>query len=271
MSVKDFMSENGPTILSVASCAGVIGTGFAAMELGRELEKKKHDGSSKKRLIFKTCCTVGSGLLTIGGILLSNKFSKDKLEMTRKELAETTAALSGVVKLFHDYRKRIDPEKDKEIMEEFALKECHDSENVELKYEYDYCGNVLQIWKDQYICKLSKGRYTCYVASEADILAASNYVINKFCNEGIADFGMFYDCLRLRGVDIPEFPGEHDITWEQTNERWDYYGRGGLDFSYTRELTKEEKPTNYLYFDDDDDEIRNFDSKLSNWADSIAR
>lgn len=271
MNTKGFLSENMPTILSITASAGVVGTGFAAMELGKELEKRTKQERKKKPLIFKACCTAGSALLTIGCILVSNKISKDRLELTKKELAETTAALGGVVKLLHDYRKHEEPERDKEIMDDLALKGCYKSPDEATEYEYDYNGNVLHFWKDQHIKDLSKGKYTCFKASEADVLAASNYVINTFCSDGVASYGMFYECLRERGVDIPEFPGEHDIIWEATNERWDYYGRGGLDFNYSVETDENGKEMNLIFFDDDDEMIKSFNSKLDSWRGSLAR
>lgn len=270
MNIKEFLSENMPTILAVTASAGVIGTGYAAVELGREIERSKEQGSrNKKSLIKKAAITIGAGALTIGGILFSNKLSNDKLKVTKEQLAGTTAALGTVTKLFHEYRKHEDPEKDKEIMGDIAVKGCYESPEEVSEYEYDLNGNKLQLWTDPYISLLSDGEYTMYKASEADILAASNYVINTFCNDGIADFGMFYECLRERGVDIPEFKGEHGIIWEATSERWDYYGRGGLDFSYFTKTIANGSEVNVVCFDDDDEAIFTLDSKLEMWAESL--
>lgn len=268
MNVKDFLSENMPTILAVTASAGVVGTGYAAVELGREIERQK-ENKDKKPLIKKAAITGGSGLLTIAGILFSNKLSNDKLKVTKEQLAGTTAALGTVTKLFHEYRKHEDPEKDKEIMGDIAVKGCYESPEEVSEYDYDLNGNKLQLWTDPYISLLSDGRYTMYKASEADILAGSNYVINHFCNDGIVDLGMFYECLRERGVDIPEFKGEHGIIWEATCERWDYYGRGGLDFSYFTKTIGNGSEVNVVCFDDDDESILTLDSKLEMWAESL--
>ena len=268
MNVKEFLSENMPTILAVTASAGVIGTGYAAVELGREIERQK-EKENKKSLIKKAAITIGAGALTIGGILFSNKLSNDKLKVTKEQLATTTAALGTVTKLFHEYRKHEDPEKDKEIMGDIAVKGCYESPEEVSEYEYDLNGNRLQLWTDPYISLLSDGEYTLYKASEADVLAASNYVINRFCNDGIASFGMFYDCLRERGVDIPEFKGADGIIWEDTNERWDYYGRGGLDFSYFTKTIANGSEVNVVSFDDDDESILKFDSKLEMWVESL--
>lgn len=268
MNIKEFLSENMPTILAVTASAGVVGTGYAAVELGREIERQK-EKENKKSLIKKAVIAGGSGLLTMVGILLSNKLNNDKLKVTKEQLAGTTAALGTVTKLFHEYRKHEDPEKDKEIMGDIAVKGCYESPKEVSEYEYDLNGNKLQLWTDPYISLLSDGEYTMYKASEADILAASNYVINTFCNDGIADFGMFYECLRERGVDIPEFKGEHGIIWEATSERWDYYGRGGLDFSYFTKTIANGSEVNVVCFDDDDEAIFTLDSKLEMWAESL--
>jgi len=270
MNVKEFLSENMPTILSITASAGVVGTGYAAVEFGREIERQK-ETKNKKSLVKKGLITAGSGLLTITGILLSNKLSNDKLKMTKEQLATTTAALGTVTKLFHKYRKHVDPEKDKEIMSDIAVENCSKSSMDISDCEYDLCGNKLQIWTDPYISLLSDGKITCYKASEADVMCAANYVINHFCNNGIACFGMFYESLRARGVDIPELKGAYGITWEYTDERWNYYGRGGLNFEYSVKPLPDGTEINVVLFDDDDDEILAFDSKLEMWAESLTK
>lgn len=270
MSFKDFLSENLPTIVSISACAGVIGTGYLALETGREMERMKNEDKKKKKsFILKAGATIGTGVLTVAGIILADKLNKDKIAFTKKELAETTAALGAVTKVFNEYRKREEPERDKEIMNDIALKNCDQTEEIS-EYEYDLNGNVLQLWTDPYINALSGGQYTCYKASEADILAAAIYVVNTFCDEGYTTLGQFYKCLRDRGIDLPEFKGEHGVSFEANDERFDYYGRGGLDFNYTLSSLENGTPVNILFFDDSDEEIAMFNEKLERFAESLS-
>ena len=260
MSIKDFMSDNLPTFLSIGACAGVIGTGYLAMETGREIERKSEKKSILKKAVPTVLCGVGTIVLT----LTADKLNRDKIALTKKELAEATAALGAVTKIFREYRKHVDPEEDKQIMNDIALKGVRENVKYEKpeEAEYDENGNVIQRWTDPWIKYLSDGKYTYYKASEADVLAASNYLINHYCSDCEAYLGQFYDSLRKRGVDIPKFKGENGITWEMTSERLDYYGRGGLDFSYSDDYTIDGIQVNIIFFDDDDEVIREFDRKL---------
>ena len=76
--------------------------------------------------------------------------------------------------------------------------------------------------------------------------------------------------MRKRGVKLPFFKGENGITWEETYERYDYYGRNGLDFDYSTVETRNGLEVNIIQWDDDDDTMKANENRFLNWVDEIA-
>lgn len=263
------IKENLPTILSVTSCAGVIGTGYAALELGKELERnKKAEIRNKKSLRVKTGLTVGAGVLTIAGILLSNKFNKDRIEDAKREAAETAVALGALTKVFRDYRAKVDPEENKRIMSEIAVENTNlptvekDGFVIKPNPESD-----LKIWTDPFISALTDGEYTYYFATEADILKAAIHLKDVFHEGCTAYLGRdFYEKLREAGVDIPKIPGENEIYWEVDDEWFDYYGSYYFDFDWYIYENKDGNEVNSLIFSDTNEIMCENNKKIDAWC-----
>ena len=262
------VKENLPTILSVASCAGVVGTGYAALELGKELERRKKEERNKKTFWVKTGITIGAGVLTIAGILASNKLNKDRIEDAKREAAEAAVALGALTKLFRDYRAKVDPEENKKILSEIAVENA-DIPTIE-KDGFRIVSNPesdLQIWTDPFISMLTDGEFTYYFATEADILWAALQMKDAFHGGCTVCLGLhFYDKLRERGVTIPEIKGENGIYWEYDDDWFDYYGDVYFEFDWYSYENKAGDEVNSIIFSDTNEVIHKNLKELENWC-----
>ena len=184
MNVKNVLSKHAPSILSGTACVGVIGTGYFSTKLGMIIEAEKDNLKSEdkevkkaaiKRIALKGLPSVGVALLSIVCIILSRHLSK-------KELAEVMAALAVQTKLFNQYRSHLEPEKDKEIMKSITLEKVKENDECDVEPGLMRC-------TDPYIAELSGGEITSYLATEADVFCAANYLINRFSNDGYDNSG----------------------------------------------------------------------------------
>lgn len=261
------ISKHLPTIFSAAAGVGVGVTGYFSTKLGMQIEAEKMNLKSedpnirkgaKFRIAFKAIPAGISGLVTVGFIAGANIENK-------KQLAEASAVAATFSGLLKKYRSFETPERDKEIMQEI-MTEGVEEEIKNDKSEFD---PEIERWTDPYIRELSDGKVLWYRATEADILAAACYTINTYHNTGEVSLGVFYDCLRSRGVEIEKYVGENGIVWTGSPERWDYYGRDGWDIDYATRTYEDGQEINTIFLDDDDDMIFEDDRKLDMWAQSL--
>lgn len=270
MSVKKSLSDNAPTILSAAAGIGVGVTGFLGVTLGMQIESDKEnlksdDQNAKKKAWWR----VAKKAILSGIALAATEFCIFKSNGISKERIAGAATAAGVfAKMLKDYRSNVPEEQDKEIMQKMQM----DGVEEDIKEKDLKLDPGQHYWTDEYIKYLSDGKISYYRATEADIAFAALFSVNTYCNGGYVTLGVFYDALRKRGVtDLPErMIGENDITWEATCERFDFFGRNGLDFDYAKDYLEDGKiEVCHIFFDADDEEINKANEELLHWADGL--
>ena len=226
-----------PTLLTIVGSAGIVSTGYLSAKAGFAIKEISQDETKtkeeKKKAIIKEILPAGiCGTVTIGSIISSNFINQYNSKQIQSEMAAGYVILQNS---YNQYRKKLDTEIDKKILNEIATDKVKATSVPQLE-EGKYP------WIDEY-------HEQPWYASEGDVFLAEIYAKEHFNQLMWFTLHDFYEVLRNeRGCDVPYVPNEEDLIWELDIliDEWECYD---LTFSNWDDCTEDGAKFFRLEFD----------------------
>lgn len=214
MNFKKYTGGRSSTLLTLAGASGVIITAmFTGLETPKALQNIDALGTEAsipekiKTLVKCYPKTLVSGALTITAILGSNRISK-------KQQAALVGSYVALAKKYHDYRSRIDPEKD------VSARASSIREDYERQEHYDVNeGQETLLFYDEY-----SDRY--FERTMAEVIDAEYHLNRNFILKGAVDLNEFYLFLGLEPTPLGRCIGWSFYLGVESGYQWvDFYNK----------------------------------------------